>query len=317
MYIIAMHIQGKILPETYEAVSFAQDLGSGQKTIIVLGSGSQLSSMANELSENTGIDVVAIKAQYLNLYNAESYKKIIKGIIGHGRSACICMPHVSMGYDLAPGLAVDLDAACITGIEAISPDASFTRSMFGGKIRVQTRPLDGPVVLTVLPGAWKGFDNAPLASGSVDILSVDEPPLTTRTLEIKASTPKDMGFSDAEVIVSAGRGIGSAENLLHIEDLAALFPRSAVGATRGVCDLGWLGYKHQIGVTGNTVAPGVYIACGISGAVQHLSGMRHSGLIIAINTDAHASIFRIATYCIVEDVNTFIPILLEEYKGQS
>jgi electron transfer flavoprotein alpha subunit len=125
----------------------------------------------------------------------------------------------------------------------------------------------------------------------------------------------DSTLKDAEVIVSAGRGVGKKENIALIKELAALFPRSAVGASRQACDLGWLEYKHQVGTTGQTVAPKLYIACGISGAIQHVSGMKKAQNIIAINNDPHAAIFHVAHICIVEDLVSFIPLLIEELKG--
>jgi len=126
-----------------------------------------------------------------------------------------------------------------------------------------------------------------------------------------------MALSAADVVVSAGRGVGKAENLSNIRALAALFPKSAIGSTRAVCDLGWLDYTHQIGSTGNRVSPRLYIACGISGAIQHLAGMKDSRMVIAINTDRQASIFGIARYGIVEDVNTFIPLVIDALKKGS
>jgi electron transfer flavoprotein alpha subunit len=125
----------------------------------------------------------------------------------------------------------------------------------------------------------------------------------------------DSTLKDAEVIVSAGRGIGKRENLSLLKRLASFFPRSAIGASRSVCDLGWLEHKHQIGTTGQNVSPRLYIACGISGAFQHVSGIRGAQTIIAINTDPHAGIFQVAHYCINEDLNTFIPVLLEELSN--
>jgi electron transfer flavoprotein alpha subunit len=123
---------------------------------------------------------------------------------------------------------------------------------------------------------------------------------------------EDAPITEAEVIVSAGRGIRKKENLELIERLAGLFSRSAVGGSRSVCDLGWLEYSRQVGITGKTVAPKLYIACGISGASQHIAGMKDSQLIIAINSDPGAAIFSIADYGIVEDLTTFIPLVIEE-----
>ena len=122
------------------------------------------------------------------------------------------------------------------------------------------------------------------------------------------------GITEAGVIVSAGQGLGDKENLDLIYQLAALFAKSAVAGSRIVCDLGWLEYRCQVGVTGATVSPQLYIACGISGALQHVMGMRNSEYIVAINKDPAAAIFQVADICIVEDLTTFIPAFIEEYE---
>ena len=313
IYIMALHAQGKIFPETYEVVSFAQALDASQKTIVVLGTEQVLPALAQELAEHTGIDVLGVAAGYLEHYCAEAYKTILQELLGSTGPITLCIPHIAMGYDFAPGLAAAMHASCITAIEDMH-EGSFIRAMFSGKIRAHIRPNTPSAVLTVLPGAWKPYTMDSSSKGRVTIVYADKPPVSTRTQGLKASSPVDISFSDADVIVSAGRGIGRPQNLLLIKDLAALFPKSAIGATRAICDLGWMSYRHQIGSTGTSVSPKVYIACGISGAIQHISGMRDSGMIIAINTDPYAAIFRYATYCIVEDVNTFIPVLIDEYR---
>jgi electron transfer flavoprotein alpha subunit len=121
-------------------------------------------------------------------------------------------------------------------------------------------------------------------------------------------------LADADVIVSAGRGIGRQENLSLIYRLASVFSRSAVGGSRPVCDAGWLQYKQQVGMTGATVTPKLYIACGISGAMQHVSGMRGAGFIVSINTDPNAAIFNVSDVCIAEDAAEFLSLLISELK---
>ena len=313
VYIIALHAGGEILPETYETVSFALGLPASEKTIIVLSNKPGIHAMADELAARTGIDVLGVAASYLENYCAEAYKTALKELLGALDPLTICIPHVAIGYDFAPGLATTLKASCITAIEGMH-EGSFTRSMFSGKIRAHTRPNTPSAVLTVLPGAWEATVPDSSSRGAVNIITAESPPVFTKSHGLKESVRADIGFADADVIVSAGRGVGRPENLALIKELAALFPKAAIGSTRAVCDLGWLGYTHQIGSTGNTVSPRVYIACGISGAVQHISGMKNSGMIIAINTDPLAAIFRHASYCIVEDLSTFIPLIIEESR---
>lgn len=313
IYIMALHAQGKIFPETYEVVSFAREIGSSQKTIVVLGTEQVLPGLTRELAERTGIDVLGVAGEYLEHYCAESYTAILKEILGRSAPLTLCIPHIAMGYDFAPSLAAAMHASCITAVEDVH-EGAYVRAVFSGKIRAHIRLNTPSAVMTVLPGAWNPCTGESSSKARVTIVYADNPPVSTRTHGLKASSPVDISFADADVIVSAGRGIGHPQNLSHIKDLAALFPKSAIGATRAVCDLGWMSYRHQIGSTGTSVSPKVYIACGISGAIQHMSGMRNSGVIIAINTDPYAAIFRYATYCIVEDVNTFIPVLIEEYR---
>ena len=170
-------------------------------------------------------------------------------------------------------------------------------------------------VLTIMPGAFKAkgrIDKS--SSGSYEIIKSDYSPQKTKMLKTIQAEKDDYPITEADVIVSAGRGIGKKENLEYIYSLAGIFKRAAIGASRPICDIGWLGYKHQVGTTGKTVAPKLYIACGISGTIQHLSGIKGANLIVALNTDPNAPIFNTADYCLVEDIITFIPMLIEEYN---
>ncbi|HOO45991.1 MAG TPA: electron transfer flavoprotein subunit alpha/FixB family protein [Deltaproteobacteria bacterium] len=315
-YAIALHYDGKILPETYELMSFVRDMGGKTVTFIILGSDPHVITMARELAEKTGMEVICALSEHLENYHSQGYRDALKKLVFFSEPTYVCIPHTATGYDFAPRLAASINIPCITAIEGIE-GGSFIRSMYGGRIRARAAASAPSAVLTIQPGAWEGPLDSSGSSGEVEIIPVEIASDKTRTHGYKKTTFQDVGFSDADVIISAGRGIGSPQNLALIKSLAALFPRSAIGATRAVCDLGWLGYRHQIGITGNTVSPRLYIACGISGAVQHISGMKNSRIIVAINSDPHAAIFRASTYCIVEDLKTFIPLVLEEYSRRS
>jgi electron transfer flavoprotein alpha subunit len=134
-----------------------------------------------------------------------------------------------------------------------------------------------------------------------------------KPLGIRESAEENVRLEESDVIVSAGRGIGTRENLELVRSVARLFPDSAVGASRTICDLKWLPFAHQVGVTGKTVSPKLYLACGISGAQQHIAGMKGSQMIVAINKDPQAAIFSISDYIIVEDLTTFLPLLIRKY----
>ncbi|MDA8405205.1 MAG: electron transfer flavoprotein subunit alpha/FixB family protein, partial [Desulfobacteraceae bacterium] len=180
--------------------------------------------------------------------------------------------------------------------------------VFNDKITTAILPIVKTAVLTVTPGIFKSEHTAKMdKTGTVSVLtlSIEEACYTFHGFE---KTDADTSaLSHADVIVSAGNGVKKQEYLENIYQLSRLFPKSAVAGSRPVCDRKWLTYSQQVGVTGATVKPKLYIACGISGASQHTAGMRDSRFIVAINTDPHAAIFNIADVCIIEDLTTFIP----------
>ncbi len=312
--IIAELYRGRFTRATHEVISFARELGSAGARLEIIIPGKNIRGLAEEIARTSGIDVIGIEAEALDLYSAEPFRSAILDILKDMNPAYVCLPHSAMGFDLAPGLAVDLGAACITAVDEVREDEKgiyFLKSMWGGKMRAELVPMTQRVVLTVLPGAWTiSVEESDLA-GSVRVVKAKLAFEASEVTLMEAPGERESELPGADVIVSAGRGIGKEENLGMIRKLAGIFSRGAVGASRSVCDLGWLGYKHQIGFTGRTVSPGLYIACGISGAIQHISGMKDSQMVIAINIDPHAPIFGIADYCIVEDLTEFIPALLD------
>ena len=315
IFIISETDQGNSSQETCELISFAREISRGQlPTIILLGS--RIEAQARELSEKTGCDTIAVTGDHLDLFNTQAYAHAIMDILPPKTPLWVCLPHTSMGYDLAPLLAVKLNAACITAVDGIHSGA-LSRSIYSGRFIMDIIPQTPTVVVTVLPGAFESFVPETPLPGSIRIVQASLPALKSKTLGIQEPMHRDSTLKDAEVIVSAGRGVGKKENMDLIRKLAALFPKSAVGASRQVCDSGWLEYRHQVGTTGQTVAPKLYIACGISGAIQHVSGMKKAQTIIAINIDPNAAIFHVAHICIVEDLVSFIPVFIEEMNNCS
>lgn len=312
-FIIALHDDGKIIEETYETAAFARRCSAADPAIVVLSGKEEIDFLAAELAHRTGLEVIGLAGDIFREYCAEAYSGALASFFGNEGDVCIGIPHTARGSDFAPQLSVGIGACCITAVEGTG-DGTFIRSLYGGRFRGEVRPDSPSAVLTIMPGAFKPEDSVAARPGAVRIMPVGDIALFTRTRGIREAVHANMALSKAEVIVSAGRGLGSRENLPLMDLLSGIFPKSAIGATRGVCDLGWLDYTHQIGTTGNTVSPKLYLACGISGAVQHISGMKNSQLIIAINTDPDAPIFRIAHYGIVEDLTTFIPLLVDMYR---
>jgi len=313
--VITEHRDGRIHPITYELAAFAADLADRQPAqveLVIIGR--RLENAARELARRTGYDVTALQVPHLADYNAEVYRSVLQHHLFRDGSWTVCLPHTSLGMDLAPALAVLLDGACITAVEAIEWDPrgpKFSRGLFGGKFQATVRPSTASMVLSIQPGMFHPREIKNRPAGRVRLKTIDCEPQWCRSLGVRQSEGEDRSLAQADVVVAAGRGIGIPENLSLIEDLAGLFAKSAVAGSRPLCDLGWLEYRRQVGVTGMTVAPRLYMACGISGALQHVSGMRASGFIVAINSAADAPIFGLADIAVVEDLTTFIPALLE------
>jgi electron transfer flavoprotein alpha subunit len=317
--VIAEHSEGRIRPVTYELVAFALRLGHSEAIalkVIVLGE--DIEGHAREIAQHTGQDVIAIQVPEHEEYNGEVYREVLEKILGPEKPRYICAAHSSQGLDFAPALAVALQADCITGIEDIHESDGqicFARPIYGGKVIAHVKTDAATSVLAIQPGIFKFKESPNREAGTVEVKSIDCRAGKSKWLGIKQAEADTSGIAEADVLITAGMGVGEEENLEFIYQLSGLFPKSAVAGSRIVCDLGWLEYKCQVGVTGATVTPELYFACGVSGAVQHVSGMRGSGFIVAVNTDPAAAIFNTADICIVEDLKTFIPVLIEEYEA--
>jgi len=319
--IIAEHNEGRAIPMTYELVTLAHKIRetcSLELKVVVLGA--EVETVSREIAMATGIDVVAVRNKNLATYNAELYKYLLTELLPGMNPVFVLVSQTTRGIDFAPGLAVRLKAGCITGVNAVARKEGkicFSRAVYNGKIVSDLVPLVKTTVLIVEPGAFKPHHTTSSSPANVDLRVSTAEPKKTKSLGIKSAGREDSGLAEANVIVAAGRGIGEQENLALIERLADLFPRSAVAGSRPLCDQGWMGYKSQVGLTGATVSPKLYIACGISGAIQHTVGMQGAGFIVAISTDPNAAIFNMADICIVENLTSFIPTFIEEYQNRA
>ncbi len=316
--VIAEHADGRIKPVTFELIAFAKKLSqSNSPAIQVLILGAEIQSLAQEIADESGLDVVGFEIPGMPDYNGELYNKILAEYFVADRPLYVCIAHTSRGSDFAPALAIDLNGACISGIEEVltfEDGVCFGRPVYGGKLIAHIRPLAETSVLTIQPGLFKPDNQSGQESGRVAIRKIATKAHQWRSMGIKQIAMTTKGVAEADVVVAAGQGIGDQDNLDLINQLAAIFTKSAIAGSRIVCDLGWLEYGCQVGVTGATVSPQLYLACGISGAIQHISGMRGSEFIVAINKDPAAAIFQVADICVVEDLKTFIPILIETYQ---
>jgi len=334
MAVVAELAAGLPTPVTLELIAFAKTLRgdqTGPVRVFVVGKG--IEKAVALLSEIPDVVVAGFSGASLAAYSAEAWKNVLAPRLAGLKPRFVCIAHDATGSDFAPGLAVRLGAGCITAIESARLDGAvviFRRSLLNGKITAEVASQAETTVITLLPGVhrYAGAGEAAQQSRGVSlseerllaaqarIIAIPEMSLTSRPLGALSAPDEDADLAVAEVVVAAGRGIGKEENLFLVRDLAALFSRSAVGASRTVCDAGWLPARLQIGQTGKTVTPRLYIACGISGALQHLAGMRGAQFIVAVNRDPRAAIFQAADVCIVEDLLLFLPLLIAACKRQ-
>jgi electron transfer flavoprotein alpha subunit len=293
--LIGEYREGKLLDSTYELLGFAGQLNA-ETAMLLVGSESQLPAYGGTL--------YLADAAVCGEYNPDLHKKIILEAVQQENPDYIVFLHSSYGWDLAPRVAAALKAAQVSEIVALA-DGGFEVGCCNAKMRRTVKPATAKAVLTIQAGAFPGVQ----PGGSPTVQKVTA--AGSATLEFsgyEAAEKKDVDLGKAEVIVSAGRGIGKKDNVPVIHALAKALG-GEMGASRPVVDAGWVEHSHQVGTTGQTVAPKLYVACGISGAIQHLAGMKKSDFIIAINKDKDAPIGEVADVLVVADVMQFVPAL--------
>jgi electron transfer flavoprotein alpha subunit len=240
-------------------------------------------------------------------YNPEVHTRLVRAALAAERADYVIFQHSSYGWDLAPRVAAALGIAQISAVLAVT-DHGLEVGCCGGKMRRCVRPLSHPAVLTIEPGT---FAPTVASEGSPQIMEIEVE--TAQGIDFLGYEPpaeRDVNLAEADVIVSAGRGIGKEENIALIRRLAEAL-HGELGASRPVVDAGWTESDRQVGSTGQIVSPKIYVACGISGAIQHLAGMRRSGFVVAVNKDRNAPISEVADVMVITDVAELIPALME------
>jgi electron transfer flavoprotein alpha subunit len=316
--VVAEQRGGVLNRVSWEAVAAAQQLApSGPVTIAVLGA--SVGAMAQDLAAADVATVLAVEHQALDSYTPDGYTQALQPIIASVSPSIVVLPHTYQTRDFAPMLAARLRVPLITDVTAIKgagDEATFIRPMFQGKLVAEVRPTGArPALITVQVGAFRG-DSA-RRGGSAKVTSadaaIDAPAIRQRPEPPYQEARQAVDLGQAERIVSVGRGIKSREQLPVAERLAAALG-AELAASRPICDSGWLPMDRQIGSSGQTVAPKLYVALGISGAIQHLVGMKGSRTIVAINKDADAPIFEVADYGIVGDLFEVLPAIVAELE---
>lgn len=308
---------GVIKKVSYEVVSKAVAAGkiTGEKVAAIV-CGNEVSGVDN--LAGYGLEkLYFMKNPDLNNYSSSAYSELVSKIANQISAKTVLFGNTAMGKDLAPRVAVKLSAGIITDcveLEVSSDSIKAIRPAFAGKAR-QVVSLRTPVkVFTLRPNVFKA-ETGSAENFDIETITENSVNLASKVVSVKKSEGK-LDVAEADIIVSGGRGLKEAANFNLIENLAEAFG-AAVGASRAVVDAGWRPHREQVGQTGKTVSPTLYVACGISGAIQHLAGMSSSKYIVAINKDKDAPIFSVADYGIAGDVFEIIPALTEELKKQS
>ena len=308
--------EGSLRNVSFEAIAAGKKIAAGGEVVGVL-LGDSVTAVANELIAYGADRVITVEHPHLKTYTSDGYSQAFLAVQEQENADAIVFGHTSLGKDLSPKIASRLQSGLIsdvTEIEGEGDSALFIRPIYSGKAFEKVKIKDGIVFFTIRPN-----NIAPLAkeagrTGEVSSISVDITNLRTIIKEVVRKSTDGVDLSEAKVVVAGGRGVKSSEGFEPLKELANLLG-GAVGASRGACDAEYCDYSLQIGQTGKVVTPDLYIAAGISGAIQHLAGMSNSKVIVAINKDPEANIFKVADYGIVGDLFEVIPMLIEEFKA--
>ena len=319
VWVYIEHKDGETTPMSFELLgigkTLSNELGSGLCAFVI---GGNVENIAKEAFQFGASKVYAVEGAIFKTFNAEAYSKAAKLLLDKHKPEIALFRATSQGMDVAAASAANLGFGLCTdsiGIRVDGGQIKLTRAAFGGNYTVTVvNEKAKPQIATVRPKAFAMPQKDTSKSGEVvkETFTVAEADLNTKFLEFIKSQVM-INLVEADIIVSGGRGTGGPEGFNILKDLANILG-AAVGASRAAVDSGWIPYEHQVGQTGKTVKPKIYIACGISGAIQHLAGMKTSDCIVAINKDPEAPIFKNATIGIVGDYKVVVPKILEKFK---
>ncbi|HSW55677.1 MAG TPA: electron transfer flavoprotein subunit alpha/FixB family protein [Ignavibacteriaceae bacterium] len=307
--------EGIIKRSGFEAAStaskLAKDLNTSADAVVV---GDAISNI-NEISKYGLQKVIHLKNSELAYYSSSGYTEVITNLAKENSYDILILSNTALGKDLAPRLSIKLDAGCIVDCVKLNlsgSDLILTRPAYAGKALIDVKILSDKKVITLRPNVFKAQVDENSAAAELLVKEISGINLKSKVTSFKKSEGK-IDVAEADIIVSGGRGMKGPENFHLIEELAESLG-AAVGASRAVVDAGWRPHNEQVGQTGKTVSPTLYVACGISGAIQHLAGMSSSKYIVAVNKDKDAPIFSVADYGITGDLFEIIPALTNEIK---
>ncbi|MFC5603896.1 electron transfer flavoprotein subunit alpha/FixB family protein [Sporosarcina koreensis] len=307
--------EGALRNVSFEAIAAAKKVAGGGE-IVGLLFGDSVQTLGEEMIKYGADRVVTVEHPHLKHYTSDGFGQAFMAVYEQEKPEAIVFGHTALGKDLSPKIASKLASGLIsdvTSIEGEGDDAVFIRPIYSGKAFEKVKNKDGLLFISVRPNNIEPLAKDDSRSGDVSSVSVDIANLRSVISEVVRKSTEGVDLSEAKVVVAGGRGVKSAEGFAPLEELAQLLG-GAVGASRGACDADYCDYSLQIGQTGKVVTPDLYIAAGISGAIQHMAGMSNSKVIVAINKDPEANIFKVADYGIVGDLFEVIPMMIEEIK---
>lgn len=309
---------GSLRNVIFEAIAAGKTIAEGGEVIGVL-IGESVSQYASELIQHGADKVLTAEDQMLKHYTSDGYAQAFLPILEKENPDAIIAGHTSMGKDFTPKLAARLGTGLISDaidVSVAGGNVVFTRPIYSGKAFEKIISEDETIFATIRPNNIAPLAQDESRTGAVESMPVNITDIRTIIKDVVKKTSEGVDLSEAKIIVAGGRGVKSADGFKPLQELADVLG-GAVGASRGACDADYCDYSLQIGQTGKVVTPDLYIACGISGAIQHLAGMSNSKIIVAINKDPEADIFKIADYGIVGDLFEIVPLLTEEFKKLS
>jgi electron transfer flavoprotein alpha subunit len=317
--VFAEQRDGNVKKVAYEMLGAGSDLAAalgGTVEVVLLGSG--LDGLPDMLAQYGATKVYVADDPALATYASEPYTDTLAGLIGGTAPAVVLLGATAMGKDLAPRLAARLGVGLATDCTALEVQDGrllATRPIFAGKALARVKLTGDPQVATVRPNVLAARESdAAAAPAQVAPIDAIADRVRAQVVGIVSAGEGEVDVAEADIIISGGRGVAGPEGFAPVRSLAQTLG-AAVGASRAAVDAGWIEHSHQVGQTGKTVTPNLYIACGISGAIQHLAGMKTSKVIVAVNKDPEAPIFKVANYGIVGDLFEVLPVMEEELKA--
>ena len=312
--VVVEHSGGAVKKVTLELLTLAR--GLGEPAAVVLGEPGTAQALSAKLGEYGATKVYAAEHPDLTGYLVAPKATVLAGLVTSTSPAAVLLPSSQEGKEIAARLAVKLDNGLLTDVVDLAADGTATQVVFAGATIVKSKVTRGLPLVTLRPNSLTPSP-APATPqvSTVDVAVSEKDKLTTvvnRVVEQKGSRPE---LTEASVVIAGGRGVGSADNFKLVEELADLLG-GAVGASRAATDSGFYPHQFQVGQTGKTVSPQLYVALGISGAIQHRAGMQTSKTIVAVNKDPEAPIFELADFGVVGDLNTVVPAATEQITAR-